>query len=179
MTTFPEDRDLPQRDIFSSIHEVLSVAERQSKGKVFDSLADTFRQSISSLLDIHLASIAEIIDQHLSSSHTAADSSRQGSSLLCSTYRKATLMAPRRFAYAKSTKYVMPRCGSALIDRGGDPQAALSLVRPAPFYANSRRACKQRRQLTGRHLGGPAQARSRCGNAYMNMLRTFSSDFRG
>ncbi|KAI0745156.1 Golgi CORVET complex core vacuolar protein 8-domain-containing protein [Earliella scabrosa] len=72
MMTYLEDPDLPQQDVFTSIHEVLLVAKKFNKGKLPDSLAAKLRDSTPALLDIHVANTAALLDQHLPSCHEAA-----------------------------------------------------------------------------------------------------------
>ena len=72
LMTYLEDPDLPQQDVFSSIHDVLVTAKRYNKGKLPDSLADTLRQSIPVLLDISIPNTAALVNEHLPTSHETA-----------------------------------------------------------------------------------------------------------
>ncbi|KAI0709566.1 Golgi CORVET complex core vacuolar protein 8-domain-containing protein [Cerioporus squamosus] len=72
LATYLEDSDLPQEDVFTSIHDVLLAAKRSNKGKLPEPLADTLRQSIPSLLDISISKTAALINAHLPTSHQTA-----------------------------------------------------------------------------------------------------------
>ncbi|KAI0775842.1 Golgi CORVET complex core vacuolar protein 8-domain-containing protein [Trametes elegans] len=70
--TFLEDRDLPQHEIFTSIHDTLVAAKRANKGKLPQAVSDKLLDALPDLLLSDIPDTAALVDAHIPDFHEAA-----------------------------------------------------------------------------------------------------------
>ncbi|KAH9929603.1 Golgi CORVET complex core vacuolar protein 8-domain-containing protein [Epithele typhae] len=125
LMTFLEDEDLPRRDVFPSVHEVLVSAKRVNKGKLPDNVAITLRQSLPDLLDVNIGNTAALINEHIPDCHEAAlgalgpdyDQERF-------VYLQRLLQPPQK--QDEDDEYEAYDAVVWLVDRDGEPRSALT-----------------------------------------------------